>query len=58
VSKSLALAAMVAMVSATTLAQGDGLRVIPLVKDGTVLISFALADGYTDDVKAAIHLHR
>ena len=54
VSNSLALAAMVALVSATTLAQGDGLRVIPLVKDGTVLISFSLADGYTDDVRAAI----
>ena len=54
VSKFQALAAIVALVSATTLAQGDGFRVIPLVKDGTVLISFSLADGFTDDVKAAI----
>ena len=54
VSKSLALAALAALVSVTTLAQGDGLRVIPLVRDGTVLISFSLADGYTDDVRAAI----
>jgi hypothetical protein len=32
----------------------DGLRIIPLVRDGTVLISFSLADGFTDDVRAAI----
>ena len=30
------------------------MRLIPLVRDGTVLISFELADGFTDDVKAAI----
>lgn len=29
-------------------------RIIPLVRDGTVLISFSLADGFTDDVRAAI----
>jgi hypothetical protein len=32
----------------------DGLRVVPLVKDGTVLISFNLGDGYTDEVREAI----
>ncbi|MGQ0736407.1 MAG: DUF4390 domain-containing protein [Acidobacteriota bacterium] len=32
----------------------DGLRIIPLVRDGTVLISFNLSDGLTDDVRAAI----
>lgn len=40
--------------SAVTLAAQDGLRIIPLVRDGTVLISFSLADGFTDDVRAAI----
>ena len=54
VSKSLVFSALGALLSAATLAAADGLRVIPLVKDGTVLISFSLADGYTDDVKAAI----
>ncbi len=40
--------------SAVIVSAADGLRVIPLVRDGTVLISFALADGFTDDVRAAI----
>jgi uncharacterized protein DUF4390 len=42
------------LVSAATLSAADGLRVIPLVRDGTVYISFSLSDGYTDEVKAAI----
>ena len=33
---------------------GDGLRVIPLVKEDHVLVSFDLKDGYTDEVRAAI----
>lgn len=41
-------------VSTATLAAQQALRVIPLVRDGKVLISFSLADGYSDDVKAAI----
>jgi hypothetical protein len=41
------------LVSASV-ALADGLRVVPLVKDGTVLISFNLGDGYTDEVRAAI----
>ena len=32
----------------------QGMRIIPLVRDGAVLISFELADGFTDDVRAAI----
>jgi hypothetical protein len=32
----------------------DGLRVIPLVKDDHVFVSFDLKDGYTDEVRAAI----
>ena len=50
---SAALAAVLLM-STATLSAAQSLRVIPLVRDGTVLISFSLADGYTDDVKAAI----
>lgn len=30
-------------------------RIVPLVRDGHVHVSFQLADGYTDDVRAAIH---
>lgn len=41
------------MVSASMVA-ADGLRVVPLVRDGTVLVSFSLGDGYTDEVRAAI----
>jgi hypothetical protein len=40
--------------SVTVLVSADVLRIIPLVRDGTVLISFSMADGFTDDVRAAI----
>ena len=30
------------------------LRIVPLVRDGNVLISFQMPDGYTEDVRAAI----
>jgi hypothetical protein len=42
------------VISASTLYAADSLKVVPLVRDGTVLISFSLVDGYTDDVRAAI----
>src|SRR5215207_7905996 len=42
------------LLSAAGAAAADGLRVIPLVRDGTVLVSFSPGGGYTDDVKAAI----
>jgi hypothetical protein len=32
----------------------DGLRVVPLVRDDQVLVSFNLSDGFTDEVRAAI----
>jgi hypothetical protein len=32
----------------------DGLRVVPLVRDEQVLVSFTLNDGFTDEVRAAI----
>ena len=47
-------ATMAAVIASASVALADGLRVVPLVKDGTVLISFNLGDGYTDDVRAAI----
>ena len=42
------------IVSAVELTLAQGMRIIPLVRDGAVLISFEMADGYTDDVRAAI----
>jgi hypothetical protein len=32
----------------------EGLRVVPLVRDEQVLVSFTLNDGFTDEVRAAI----
>jgi hypothetical protein len=32
----------------------DSIRVVPLARDGVVLVSFDLADGFTEDVRAAI----
>ena len=32
----------------------DSVRIVPLVRDGQVLVTFELSDGYTDDVRAAI----
>jgi hypothetical protein len=32
----------------------QGLRIVPLVKDGQVFVSMQLADGFTDEVRAAI----
>jgi hypothetical protein len=41
--------------AATTVSAADQLRIVPLVRDGYVLISFQMSDGFTDDVRAAIH---
>lgn len=32
----------------------ESIRVVPLARDGSVLVSFNLADGFTEDVRAAI----
>lgn len=37
-----------------SLSAADNLRIIPLVRGGNVLITFQMADGYTDDVRAAV----
>lgn len=41
------------MTSAALQAQ-DGVRIVPLVRDGQVLVTFELPDGYTEEVRAAI----
>ena len=38
-----------------TLQAADGLRIVPLVRDDNVLVTFELTDGFTDQVKDAIH---
>lgn len=38
-----------------TLSAADDLRIVPLVRDGHVLISFQMADGFTPEVREAIH---
>jgi hypothetical protein len=48
-------AAFVLLASPVLLAQAsEGLRIVPLVRDDSVLVSFDLRDGYTDEVRAAI----
>jgi hypothetical protein len=37
-----------------TLQAAAGLRIVPLVRDDQVLVTFELADGFTDEVRAAI----
>lgn len=46
-------ALMLASLSVTLLAAG-GLRIVPLVRDDHVLVTFELADGFTEEVRAAI----
>jgi hypothetical protein len=40
--------------TAAVAAQSQGLRIVPLVRDDQVLVTFELADGFTDEVRAAI----
>lgn len=37
-----------------TLVAAEGLRIVPLVRDDRVLVTFELTDGFTEEVKAAI----
>ena len=50
------LTAAVVLLSVVTLAGFDqSLQVVPLPRDGEVLVSFKLGEALTDDVRAAIH---
>jgi hypothetical protein len=42
------------LLAAATLQAQDSVRIVPLVRDGQVLVTFELPDGYTEDVRAAI----
>ena len=46
---------LLALVSlSATLAAAEGLRIVPLVRDDRVLVTFELADGFTEEVRAAV----
>src|SRR3989442_189746 len=49
------LGAVALIALSATLFAADVIRIVPLVRDSQVLVSFELADGYTEDVRAAIH---
>jgi hypothetical protein len=46
---------LVLALSAVTAVLAEGVRIIPLVRDDAVLVSFELTDGYTPEVKDAVH---
>ena len=49
-----ALACVLALACLTVvLAAAEGLRIVPLVRGDRVLVTFELADGFTDEVRAA-----
>jgi hypothetical protein len=43
------------VVAGALLLGADSIRITPLVRDGQVLVSFELANGFTEDVRAAIY---
>jgi hypothetical protein len=52
---SVSLLALVLLTTLRAFAQtSEGLRIVPLVRDDQVLVSFSLNDGFTDEVRAAI----
>jgi hypothetical protein len=48
------VAALVLALSGPAAHAADSLRIVPLVRDGHVLVSCELADGFTDDVRDVI----
>jgi hypothetical protein len=48
------LTAFAIVLSVVTLSAADELRIVPLVRNGHVLVTFQMQDGYTDEVRAAI----
>jgi hypothetical protein len=42
------------LLAGVTLQAQDTVRIVPLVRDGQVLVTFELPDGYTEEVRAAI----
>lgn len=54
VARVVVLALLLVASAASAQAQG-GLRIVPLVRDDSVLVSFELTDGFTPEVKDAVH---
>jgi hypothetical protein len=48
------LLALMLAASIATLYAAEGLRIVPLVRDDSVFVSFELTDGYTDEVRDAV----
>src|SRR6188768_2802302 len=51
----LALGVGLAILALVTVEAAEGLRIVPLVRDDNVLVTFELTDGFTEQVKDAIH---
>src|SRR5258705_10683603 len=49
------LFALLLAASVTVVYGAEGVRIVPLVRDAAVLVSFELTDGYTPAVKDAVH---
>ena len=49
------LFAVILAISVATVYAAEGVRIVPLVRDDSVLVSFELTDGYTPEVKDAVH---
>ena len=50
-----ALLALLVLAFAAPLFAQESVRIVPLVRDDSVLVSFELTDGYTPEVKDAVH---
>lgn len=50
-----AIWALLLIASIATVQAAEGLRIVPLVRDDSVLVSFELTDGYTPEVSDAVH---
>jgi hypothetical protein len=53
-SRSMATSILALLLLSATLQAQDTVRIVPLVRDGQVLVTFEIADGYTEEVRAAI----
>src|ERR1051325_1096103 len=46
---------LILFAATVSVAAAEGVRIVPLVRDDSVLVSFELTDGYTPAVKDAVH---
>jgi hypothetical protein len=50
-----AVLAIILTIAIVSVSAAEGVRIVPLVRDDAVLVSFELTDGYTPAVKDAVH---